>query len=81
MKRYLYEILTGASVVKKKISLLVLRKKVDKVTAHTKAFIRKQLEKEIDKLRASRPAVSEANVVGRKSWENFLFLCFHLQFD
>ncbi|KAL3518436.1 hypothetical protein ACH5RR_021025 [Cinchona calisaya] len=59
---YLYEILTGANVVKKKIPLLILCNKVDKVTAHTKEFIRKQLEKEIDKLRASRTAVSEADV-------------------
>ncbi|XP_051114392.1 uncharacterized protein LOC127240012 [Andrographis paniculata] len=59
---YLYDILTKASVVKKKIPLLVLCNKVDKVTAHTKDFIRKQLEKEIDKLRASRTALSSADV-------------------
>ncbi|THG07082.1 hypothetical protein TEA_023735 [Camellia sinensis var. sinensis] len=51
-----------ASVVRKKISVLVLCNKVDKVTAHTKEFIRKQLEKEIDKLRASRTAVSAADI-------------------
>ena len=46
-KRYLYDILTKASVVKKKIPLLILCNKVDKVTAHTKEFIRRQLEKEM----------------------------------
>lgn len=59
---YLYDILTKASVVKKKVPLLILCNKVDKVTAHTKDFIRKQLEKEIDKLRASRTAVSAADI-------------------
>ncbi|GJR78752.1 serine/threonine-protein kinase aurora-2 [Tanacetum coccineum] len=33
--------------------------KVDNVTAHTKEFIRRQLEKEIDKLRTSRTALIE----------------------
>lgn len=61
---YLFEVLTAASVVEKKIPLLILCNKVDKVTAHTKDFIRKQLEKEIDKLRTSRTAVSEADVAG-----------------
>jgi signal recognition particle receptor subunit beta len=59
---YLYDILTRASVVKKKIPVLILCNKVDKVTAHTKDFIRKQLEKEIEKLRASRTAVSAADI-------------------
>ncbi|KAK2981310.1 hypothetical protein RJ640_007011 [Escallonia rubra] len=59
---YLYDILTKASVVKRKIPLLILCDKVDKVTAHTKEFIRKQLEKEIDKLRASRTALSAADI-------------------
>uniref|UniRef100_A0A5B7C6T5 Signal recognition particle receptor subunit beta n=1 Tax=Davidia involucrata TaxID=16924 RepID=A0A5B7C6T5_DAVIN len=59
---YLYDILTRASVVKKKIPVLILCNKVDKVTAHTKEFIRKQLEKEIDKFRASRTAISAADV-------------------
>ncbi|KAK2966532.1 hypothetical protein RJ640_019061 [Escallonia rubra] len=59
---YLFDILTKASVVKKKIPLLILCNKVDKVTAHTKEFIRKQLEKEIDKLRASRTALSAADI-------------------
>ncbi|CAI9104973.1 OLC1v1003778C1 [Oldenlandia corymbosa var. corymbosa] len=59
---YLYEILTSASVVKRKIPLLILCNKVEKVTAHTKEFVRKQLEKEIDKLRASRTVVSDADV-------------------
>ncbi|KAK9277024.1 hypothetical protein L1049_006563 [Liquidambar formosana] len=59
---YLYDILTKASVVKKKVPVLILCNKTDKVTAHTKEFIRKQLEKEIDKLRASRTAVSSADI-------------------
>ncbi|MCD9642884.1 hypothetical protein HAX54_029926 [Datura stramonium] len=59
---YLYEILAKATVVKKKIPVLLLCNKVDKVTAHTKEFIRKQLEKEIDKLRTSRTAVSDADI-------------------
>ncbi|KAF8016247.1 hypothetical protein BT93_H1681 [Corymbia citriodora subsp. variegata] len=59
---YLYDILTKATVVKKKIPVLLLCNKTDKVTAHTKDFIRKQLEKELDKLRASRSAVSAADI-------------------
>ncbi|XP_062110354.1 uncharacterized protein LOC133822135 [Humulus lupulus] len=59
---YLYDVLTKASVVTKKIPVLILCNKTDKVTAHTKEFIRKQMEKEIDKLRASRSAVSEADI-------------------
>ncbi|TKY58667.1 Signal recognition particle receptor subunit beta [Spatholobus suberectus] len=59
---YLYDILTKGSVVRKKIPLLILCNKMDKVTAHSKEFICKQMGKEIDKLRASRSAVSEADV-------------------
>ncbi|PQQ13835.1 signal recognition particle receptor subunit beta [Prunus yedoensis var. nudiflora] len=59
---YLYDILTKASVVRKKIPVLILCNKTDKVTAHSKEFIRKQLEKEIDKLRASRSAISAADI-------------------
>ncbi|KAK9097694.1 hypothetical protein Syun_024739 [Stephania yunnanensis] len=59
---YLYDILTNAKVVKKKIPVVILCNKTDKVTAHTKEFIRKQLEKEIDKLRASRTAISSADI-------------------
>ncbi|CAA3006988.1 signal recognition particle receptor subunit beta-like [Olea europaea var. sylvestris] len=59
---FLYDILTKANVVKKKIPLLLLCNKVDKITAHTKDFIRKQLEKEIEKLRASRTALSSADI-------------------
>ncbi|KAE8023490.1 hypothetical protein FH972_009179 [Carpinus fangiana] len=59
---YLYDILTKASVVNKKIPVLLLCNKTDKVTAHTKEFIRKQMEKEIDKLRASRSAISAADI-------------------
>ncbi|RZC72019.1 hypothetical protein C5167_035182 [Papaver somniferum] len=59
---YLYEILTKATVVKKKVPVIIVCNKTDKVTAHTKEFIRKQLEKEIDKLRASRTAISAADM-------------------
>lgn len=59
---YLYEILTKAEVVKKKVPVLLTCNKLDKVTAHSSDFIRKQLEKEINKLRMSRSAVSAADV-------------------
>ncbi|KAL9275552.1 Signal recognition particle receptor subunit beta-like protein [Drosera capensis] len=59
---YLYDILTKATVVKKKVPVLLLCNKTEKVTAHSKEFIFKQLEKEIDKLRASRNAVSDADI-------------------
>lgn len=59
---YLYDLLTKGSVVRKKIPLLILCNKTDKVTAHTKEFIRRQMEKEIDKLRASRSAISDADI-------------------
>ena len=45
--RYLYDVLTKGSVVKKKIPVLILCNKTDKVTAHTKEFIRRQMEKEM----------------------------------
>lgn len=45
--RYLYDILTNANVVKKKIPVLLCCNKTDKLTAHTKEFIRKQMEKEM----------------------------------
>ncbi|KAJ4978757.1 hypothetical protein NE237_009537 [Protea cynaroides] len=59
---YLYDILAKASLVKRKIHVLIVCNKTDKVTAHTKEFIRKQLEKEMDKLRASRTAISDADI-------------------
>ncbi|CAH8386695.1 unnamed protein product [Eruca vesicaria subsp. sativa] len=59
---YLYDILTNASVVKNKIPVLLCCNKTDKITAHTKEFIRKQMEKEIEKLRVSRSAVSTADI-------------------
>nr|KJB25221.1 hypothetical protein B456_004G181700 [Gossypium raimondii] len=62
VSEYLYDILTKASVVKKKIPVLICCNKSDKVTAHTKEFIRKQIEKEIEKLRASRSAISAADI-------------------
>ncbi|KNA09201.1 hypothetical protein SOVF_155760 [Spinacia oleracea] len=59
---YLYDILTKASVVKKRIPLLIVCNKTEKVTAHSKDFIRKQLEKEIEKLRTSRTVMSDADI-------------------
>ncbi|KAJ6805180.1 signal recognition particle receptor subunit beta-like [Iris pallida] len=59
---YLYDILIKASVVRKKIPIVIVCNKTDKVTAHSKEFIRKQLEKEIDKLRTSRTAISTADI-------------------
>ncbi|KAM3208822.1 hypothetical protein ACQJBY_063483 [Aegilops geniculata] len=59
---YLYDILTKATVVKKRIPLLIFCNKTDKVTAHSKEFIKKQLEKEVNKLRESRNAISSADI-------------------
>jgi len=59
---YLYDILTKASVVKKRVPVLIFCNKTDKVTAHSKEFIKKQLEKEINKLRESRKAISSADI-------------------
>ncbi|KAI3841160.1 hypothetical protein MKW92_044166 [Papaver armeniacum] len=59
---YLYEILTNALVVKKIVPVLIMCNKTDKENADTKEFIRKQLEKEIDELRASRTAISAADM-------------------
>ncbi|XP_065876658.1 uncharacterized protein [Euphorbia lathyris] len=62
VSEYLYDILTKATVVKRKVPVLICCNKTDKVTAHSKEFIRKQLEKEVDKLRPSRSGVSEADI-------------------
>ncbi|XP_010467710.1 PREDICTED: signal recognition particle receptor subunit beta [Camelina sativa] len=62
VSEYLYDILTNASVVKNKTPVLLCCNKTDKITAHTKEFIRKQMEKEIEKLRCSRSAVSTADI-------------------
>ncbi|XP_015695704.1 signal recognition particle receptor subunit beta-like isoform X1 [Oryza brachyantha] len=59
---YLYDILTKATVVKKRVPVLIFCNKTDKVTAHSKEFIKKQLEKEINKLRESRNALSSADI-------------------
>ncbi|CAH8271135.1 unnamed protein product [Arabidopsis lyrata] len=58
---YLYDILTNAGVVTNKIPVLLCCNKTDKVTAYTKDFISKQMEKQIEKLRVSRSAISSAN--------------------
>ncbi|ONK80191.1 uncharacterized protein A4U43_C01F14910 [Asparagus officinalis] len=55
--RYLYNTLTKASVVEKKIPILIVCNKSDKVTAHSKEFIRKH-----DKLRTSRTAISTVDI-------------------
>eukprot|EP00850_Spirogloea_muscicola_P005154 SM000023S07610 [mRNA] locus=s23:430569:431858:- [translate_table: standard] len=59
---FLYELLTTKVVVKRRIPVLLLCNKMDKVTAYSVDFIRKQLEKEIDKLRTSRSSISEADI-------------------
>lgn len=59
---FLYEVLTKWVVASRRLPLLILCNKLDKVTAHTADFIRKQLEKEIDKLRVTRRAISAADV-------------------
>ncbi|KAJ8750383.1 hypothetical protein K2173_014298 [Erythroxylum novogranatense] len=62
VSEYLYDILTKAYVIEKKVPVLICCNKTDKVTAHTMEFIQKQLEKEIDKLRTSRSGLSEADI-------------------
>ncbi|MCO5554375.1 hypothetical protein L7F22_007905 [Adiantum nelumboides] len=64
---YLYDILSKAWVVKYKIPILIVANKTDKVTAHSTEFIRKQLEKEIDKLRVTRTAVLDADMTSEVS--------------
>ncbi|KAG0578794.1 hypothetical protein KC19_4G049900 [Ceratodon purpureus] len=59
---YLYELLTNKEVVRRKIPLLLTCNKMDKVTAHSSNFIKGQLEKELNKLRKSRSAISSADV-------------------
>jgi signal recognition particle receptor subunit beta len=59
---YLYDILTNKEVVRRKIPLLLTCNKMDKVTAHSSNFIKGQLEKELNKLRKSRSAISSADV-------------------
>ncbi|KAF3784957.1 Signal recognition particle receptor subunit beta [Nymphaea thermarum] len=59
---YFYDILTKASVVERKTPVLIVCNKTDKATAHTKEFIRRQLEKELEKLRTSRIALSAADI-------------------
>lgn len=74
---YLYEVLSKAWLVMKKVPVLVVCNKMDKVTAHSTDFIRKQLEKEIDKLRVTRNAVSAADMASEvslgKEGESFKF--------
>uniref|UniRef100_A0A3B6I2J3 Signal recognition particle receptor subunit beta n=1 Tax=Triticum aestivum TaxID=4565 RepID=A0A3B6I2J3_WHEAT len=59
---YLYDILTKATVLKKRVPVLIFCNKADKVTAHSKEFIKKQLEKEVNKLQESRNAISSADI-------------------
>ncbi|GAQ79462.1 signal recognition particle receptor subunit beta [Klebsormidium nitens] len=58
----LYDILTRREVVRRRIPVLIACNKMDRLTAHTVDFIRKQLEKEIDKLRVTRTSISDADV-------------------
>ncbi|CAM8883568.1 unnamed protein product [Rhodiola kirilowii] len=55
---FLYDILTNASILERKVPVLVLCNKNDNVVAHTKEFIRKHLEREIDKLYGPGTSVS-----------------------
>ncbi|KAL8142419.1 hypothetical protein V2J09_015451 [Rumex salicifolius] len=59
VSKYLYEIITKAIVVKKKIPVLILCNKTDMLTAHSKEFIARQLEKSINRLCMSRPDASD----------------------
>ncbi|KAH7438911.1 hypothetical protein KP509_04G036600 [Ceratopteris richardii] len=74
---YLYDILSKALIVKYKIPVLIVANKMDKVTAHSIDFIRKQLEKEIDKLCVTRTGISDADMTSevliRKEGEPFKF--------
>ncbi|CAI5494950.1 unnamed protein product [Closterium sp. Naga37s-1] len=56
--RYLYELLSSAAVQRRRVPLLLACNKMEKVTAHSVEFIRKQLEKEIEKLRSSRHSMA-----------------------
>ncbi|CAI7791061.1 unnamed protein product, partial [Closterium sp. NIES-53] len=55
---YLYELLSSAAVQRRRVPLLLACNKMEKVTAHSVEFIRKQLEKEIEKLRSSRHSMA-----------------------
>ncbi|EFJ29064.1 SRP receptor, beta subunit [Selaginella moellendorffii] len=59
---YLYEVLSKPLVVKRKLPVLIVCNKCDKVTAHSVDFIRKQLEKELDKLRVTRTTLEGSDV-------------------
>ncbi|CAI5461478.1 unnamed protein product [Closterium sp. Yama58-4] len=55
---YLYELLSSAAVQRRRVPLLLACNKMEKVTAHSVEFIRKQLEKELEKLRSSRHSMA-----------------------
>eukprot|EP00245_Coleochaete_scutata_P015523 TRINITY_DN6948_c0_g3_i1.p1 TRINITY_DN6948_c0_g3~~TRINITY_DN6948_c0_g3_i1.p1 ORF type:complete len:274 (+),score=30.67 TRINITY_DN6948_c0_g3_i1:56-823(+) len=63
----LYGILTKKAVVKRRIPILIACNKTDKVSAHAPDFIRRVLEKEIDKLRTTRKAISSADLASEVS--------------
>eukprot|EP00271_Cylindrocystis_brebissonii_P004765 TRINITY_DN1660_c0_g1_i1.p1 TRINITY_DN1660_c0_g1~~TRINITY_DN1660_c0_g1_i1.p1 ORF type:complete len:261 (+),score=32.30 TRINITY_DN1660_c0_g1_i1:146-928(+) len=63
----LFDVLTTASVSRRRVPILLACNKTDKVSAYTPAFIRKQLEKEIDKIRVTRSAISDADVTSEVS--------------
>lgn len=58
----LYDVLTKWAVAARRVPLLLVCNKMDNITAHSVDFIRKQLEKEMDKLRVTRRAISAADV-------------------
>lgn len=55
---FLFELLTSASVQRRRVPILLVCNKMERVTAHSVEFIRKQLEKELEKLRVSRQAMA-----------------------
>ncbi|GJP42952.1 hypothetical protein CLOM_g2472 [Closterium sp. NIES-68] len=55
---FLYELLSSAAVQRRRVPVLLACNKMEKVTAHSVEFIRKQLEKEIEKLRSSRHSMA-----------------------
>uniref|UniRef100_A0A7N0RAV6 Signal recognition particle receptor subunit beta n=1 Tax=Kalanchoe fedtschenkoi TaxID=63787 RepID=A0A7N0RAV6_KALFE len=67
--KFLYDILTNGSTCERKLPVLVLCNKNDNVVAHTKEFIRRHLEREIDKLYGPGAVVSaDILVTSRKTF-------------
>ncbi|GBG70396.1 hypothetical protein CBR_g6524 [Chara braunii] len=58
---FLYEMLTKKIVVSSRMPILIACNKLDNVSAHSVEFIRRQLEKEIEKLRVTRTSLSDGD--------------------